>query len=252
MLSADTAIDVFIKSFAYTRSFTHPIEIIPAGALRVIRDAPRQRGTRTEEIVAAPGITPEAIVAQVQAYQPTNRYLLDVFQTGEVARDVNVAFTKLGYRCLSTEVLMALDLNEIPRVDAMRIHAVQRVTTEEQLTRMTRVTRRHLIYPVHLAEPDTTVRAYYVERNAEIVAWGRTVLRHPDASYVAGLYTQATYRRQGIASSIMQRMLIDDANQGVAYSVLLASHTGAHLYTHLGYQQLGMLHMFAPRVRKTR
>src|SRR5438876_8354737 len=107
MLSANTAIDVFIKSFAYTRSFTHPVEVIPTGALRVIRDVPRQRGTRTEEIVAAPGIAPEAIVAQVHAYQPVHRYLLDVFQTGEVARDVNVAFTKLGYRCLSTEVLMA-------------------------------------------------------------------------------------------------------------------------------------------------
>jgi predicted GNAT family acetyltransferase len=88
------------------------------------------------------------------------------------------------------------------------------------------------------------VRAYYVEQDGRVVAWGRSIQRCKSAAYVAGLYTIEAYRRQGIASALMQRLLADDAAAGARYSVLLASGTGYPLYQRLGYVPLGWLYLF--------
>ena len=41
-------------------------------------------------------------------------------------------------------------------------------------------------------------------------------------------------------------MLRDDRARGSKCSVLTASHAGALLYPHLGYERIGTLFMFAP------
>jgi hypothetical protein len=42
-------------------------------------------------------------------------------------------------------------------------------------------------------------------------------------------------------------MLRDDRTRGAKQSVLLSSHTGALLYPRVGYEQIGMLLIFAPK-----
>lgn len=56
-----------------------------------------------------------------------------------------------------------------------------------------------------------------------------------------------SHRRRGIGQALLSKMLRDDRARGSRCSVLTASHTGALLYPSVGYEQIGMLFMFAPR-----
>jgi hypothetical protein len=44
-------------------------------------------------------------------------------------------------------------------------------------------------------------------------------------------------------------MLKDDRRRGFKQSVLLSSHTGALVYPRVGYEQIGLLYIFAPKRR---
>jgi hypothetical protein len=55
----------------------------------------------------------------------------------------------------------------------------------------------------------------------------------------------AARRRPGIAGADVR----DDRAGGNSKSVLLASHAGALLYPNVGYEQIGALLIFAPRMR---
>jgi predicted acetyltransferase len=57
----------------------------------------------------------------------------------------------------------------------------------------------------------------------------------------------AAQRRRGIGTALLAKMLRDDRAHGARQSVLLASHAGALLYPHVGYEQIGMLLMFVRR-----
>lgn len=246
MISVPTAIEVFARSFSYVRSFTHPVEIIDQGALWTIRDTPgRKGGSRTEEILVFPGSRPEAVVSQLRHSAPQGRFFLDVFQAEEDPPDeINNHYKHQGYRRLRTESLMALSLRTLS--SATPRHKVLRVETQAQADAVAEAARQRLIKSEHLSA-DATVRVYYVEKEGKVVAWTRSVHQSKDASYVAGMYTEAEYRRQGMASALLGRLASDEANSGVHHSVLLASRLGSLLYAHFGYTQIGRLHMFAPK-----
>jgi predicted GNAT family acetyltransferase len=122
---------------------------------------------------------------------------------------------------------------------------VHRVRTKEQATLVTRNARLKLIAPEHLSAASPPVRLYYAEDTGKVIAWGRSVMRHPSIAYVAGMSTNAAYCRRGIASAILSQMLADDAAQGASHSVLLSSRMGYALYRKIGYEQIGSLQMFA-------
>ena len=64
------------------------------------------------------------------------------------------------------------------------------------------------------------------------------------------MYAWPSHRRRGIGSALLCHMLKDDRRRGFKQSVLLASHTGALLYPKVGYEQIGLLYIFAPPKRK--
>lgn len=247
MISVPTAIEVFAKSFAYLRSFTHPVDVIEIGPLWTIRDVPgRKGGSRTEEILVFPGSGPEEVVSQVRDYAPQGRFFLDVFQTeDEPMEEINDAYKQQGYRRLRTEPLMALTLQHRPQ--AQTPHTVRRVETQAQADAVAKAARHQLIKPQHLIEEPPVVRVYYVEKDGKAVAWTHSIRQQKASSYVAGMYTAEAYRRQRIASALLSRLAADEAQAGVQHSVLLASRAGSLLYTHFGYTQIGKLHLFAPK-----
>jgi predicted acetyltransferase len=67
------------------------------------------------------------------------------------------------------------------------------------------------------------------------------------AAWVSNMFVEPDYRRRGIGRSMLARMLRDDRGRGATRSVLLASHTGAMLYPHVGYETLGELLCYTPR-----
>jgi predicted acetyltransferase len=54
-------------------------------------------------------------------------------------------------------------------------------------------------------------------------------------------------RTGGIGQALLSKVLRDDRARGSLCSVLTASHTGALLYSRVGYERIGTLFMFAPR-----
>lgn len=247
MISVPTAIELFAQSFAYLRSFMHPVEVIEIGPLWTIRDAPgRKGGPRTEEIIVFPSSEPYEVVSQIRDYAPQGRFFLDVFQTeDESMEEINDAYKQQGYRRLRTEPLMALTLQHRPQ--AQTPHTVQRVETQAQADAVAKAARHQLIKPQHLIEEPPVVRVYYVEKDGKVVAWTHSIRQHEAGSYLAGMYTAEAYRRQGMASALLARMAADESRAGVKHSVLLASRAGSLLYTHFGYTQIGLLHMLAPK-----
>jgi GNAT superfamily N-acetyltransferase len=248
MLSASQAIDIFVQSFSYSRSLTHPVEIVEVGPLRALRDVPgRKSGPRTEEIIAPPGSSPEDVVTRIRDYQPRGRYLLDVsYAADETADGANDFYKRHGYRRMRTEPLMALALEEGLPARTPR-HDVQRVETQAQADAVAKAARAKQIHPEHLSDSAPAVRVYYVEKDGRIVAWARTVTRQRDVSYLAGMFTDAAYRRQGIATALLQTVSDDHALAGASYNILLASRLGSLLYTSFGYKQIGSLVMYAPK-----
>ena len=67
------------------------------------------------------------------------------------------------------------------------------------------------------------------------------------ATWCADLYVRPSHRRRGVGRALMSKMLRDDQARGSKCSVLTASHTGALLYPHLGYERIGTLFMFVPK-----
>ncbi len=241
------AIDVFAHSFAVQRSFTHPYEVVREGKLTVMRDAPRTRkdAYRTTEFLIN-GLTPHQAVTAVKAGTPHGKYLLSVFcKIGDNLNAIRDNYKALGYRLMRTEPFMVHDLSRLP--DVQSTWEVQRVTTPDEAERVSKQAGRQLIRPEHLSQARPHVRVYFVEDKGKPVAWVCSIQRKKAATYVSHMYVQAAYRRKGIASALMRRMLADDAHYGARHSVLLASTAGALLYRTLGYTDIGLLQLYAPR-----
>src|SRR5439155_15192313 len=68
-----------------------------------------------------------------------------------------------------------------------------------------------------------------------------------DSTWCSNMYVRPSHRRRGIGSALLTRMLRDDRARGFKKSVLLSSHTGALVYPRVGYEQIGLLLIFAPK-----
>jgi len=68
-----------------------------------------------------------------------------------------------------------------------------------------------------------------------------------NSTWCSNMYVRPACRRRGIGRALLAQMLRDDRARGAAKSVLLASHTGALVYPRVGYEQIGVLLIFAPR-----
>jgi GNAT superfamily N-acetyltransferase len=242
----DAAVEVFVRGFCAGRSRTHPYEIHRLEDLWVLRDAPRRnpRDLRVEEWVVA-GVEPRRVNALARR-KAQGRYFVSAFSldhdSGECLRD---EYKSLGYRLLRTEPLFIHDLRRIPRCTSPA--RIERVTTPARAAELGQVTRTRPI-PYEQLTDDAPFRQYVALRDEAIVGWVRSV----DAglgAWVSNMHVLPAHRRRGIGRALLSRLLRDDREQGFASSVLLASHSGALLYPHLGYQQIGLLWLLAPRKR---
>lgn len=66
------------------------------------------------------------------------------------------------------------------------------------------------------------------------------------ATWLADVATVPAFRRRGIARALLAHILAEDARLDAHHSVLLATQSGALLYPHLGYEQRGLLQIYAP------
>jgi GNAT superfamily N-acetyltransferase len=238
------AIEVFVRGHAAGRSRTFPYEVNRVGPLWQMRDAPRknQRDYRKEEWIAY-DVDPSKADAMARRHARGRFFMCHMIADGEPDGPTRTACKALGYRLLATEGFFVQRLARIPKA-ASRV-LIERVRTPELAVRLGKVMRRRPIPDDQLGD-DAPFRQYVARDDDDIVGWVRSV-DAAGATWCADMYVERAHRRRGIGRALLSRMLRDDRARGSKCSVLTASHTGALLYPHVGYERIGTLFMFAPR-----
>lgn len=241
----ERAIEVFVRGFCAGKSATHPYEHFRVGRIWVMRDGPRKNAKdyRKEEWVAY-GVEPAEVDAAARQGTRGRFFVCAIRGRDEADEPVRSAYKAMGYRLLATEPLFVQRLARIPRVAVGEV-TIERVQDGEMAARFGKASRTRPI-PVAQLGRGATFRQYVAVEGEKIVGWVRSV-HAGDSCWCANMYVAPQYRRRGIGSGLLARMLRDDRRLKFRQSVLLASHAGALLYPRLGYEQIGMLLMFAPR-----
>ena len=237
------AMEVFVRGFCFTRSFTHPYLAERVGEIWVVRDAPRRRGSYRREEWIAHGATPEMIDQVARGHTRGRFAVCALYGVGESDEPLRTGFRRLNYRLGATEAVMIHELRRIPRFDAPV--EIARVATRDLAERLNKTARSRQVLPEHFAK-DSPLRQYVALVDGKPVGWVRSI-DVGQATWCSNMYVNPKFRRLGIARAMMARMLRDDRAGGSELAVLTASHTGAKLYPAVGYRQIGTLMLYTPR-----
>jgi hypothetical protein len=238
------AIEVFVRAFSAGRSRTFPYHASRIGPLWVMRDANRQNpaGYRNEEWVAY-GVDAEEVDAIARRETRGRFTVCAIVAEGEPDAPVRSAYKALGYGLRTTEGVFMHPLKQVPRRPSPA--PIERVRTAERAARLGKATRSRPI-PAGLLGDDAPFRQYVALDGEEIVGRVRSV-DAIGATWCADMYVSVSHRRRGIGQALLCQMLRDDRARASKCSVLTASHAGALLYPHVGYQRIGTLLAFTPR-----
>jgi predicted N-acetyltransferase YhbS len=239
----ELAIEVFVRGFAADKSRTFPYEASRVGPLWVVRDAPRSNpGDYRKEEWMAHGVDAKKVDAIARRETRGRFVVCAILGEDEPDESTRSAYKTLGYRLLATEAFFVQHLKRIPKPRPPM--PIERVRTAELAARLGKATRTRPVPNERLGE-DAPLRHYVALDSEEIVGRVRSV-DAAGATWCADMHVNPTHRRRGIARALLATMLRDDRARGSKGSVLLASHTGALLYPHVGYDRTGKLLMFAP------
>jgi GNAT superfamily N-acetyltransferase len=237
------AIEVFVRGHSAGKSRTFPYEASRVGSLWVMRDAPRKnpRDYRKEEWIAH-GVDAAEVDAIARRRTRGRYFVCAITAEGESDEPTRSDYRSLGYRLLATEGFFVQSLQRVPR--AQSPVRIERVRTSELAARLGKATRSRPI-PDDLLGVDAPFQQYVALDGEEIVGRVRSV-EAAGATWCTDVHVSASHRRRGIGRALLSRMLWEDRARGSKCSVLLASHTGALLYPHVGYERIGTLFSFAP------
>jgi GNAT superfamily N-acetyltransferase len=113
-----SAIEVFVRGFAATKSRTHPYEFRKVGSLWCMRDGERRNAKlyRKEEWIAYRTSAAEA--DSIVRRETRGRFFVcPILDEGQDAQQLRHDYKTLGYRLLATEPLFVHRLKRIPRED---------------------------------------------------------------------------------------------------------------------------------------
>ena len=246
-----TALESFRLGFTFTRSFTHPYLAEQFGPVWVLRDGLRKRGGyRVEEWIAC-GQSPRGVHKLATKNSRGRFSICFLVPSGESDVTIRNEFKALGYRQRKSEPLMTHSLKRIPKFKS--VATIERVTTRDLLDRVNKSAKARQILPEHLTD-DPPMRQYIAMIDNQIVGWTGSIVTG-STTWVSSMNVAPKHRRQGIAKSMLCRLLADDRKAGSTQSVLLASRIGAKLYSVVGYKTIGTLFIFTPpsdsRARRT-
>ncbi len=242
-MNLEDAIEVFVRGFAFQRSRTHPYQVERVEELWALRDAPRKSGDYRGEEYVAHGIPPADVDAIVRRHARGRYSISFIRAAGEPDSSIRAGFKDLGYRLGTTEPMMVHSLTAVPRVPESL--PVERVTTPKQADRLAKAQRSGPISPERLNAEPPLLRQYMAVDGEVPVGWVQSIPVCGGA-WCSSMYVKPEYRRRGIGRSLLARMLRDDREAGMLANVLTASHTGAKLYSSVGYYQIGELLWYTP------
>lgn len=243
-MDIDEALEVFVRAFGFLRSFTHPYVLGRAGRLWHLQDGPRRRGNYRRAEFVGHDLSPEECLKSIRRTSVKDFVLCIAHGPNVDAKELVSRFKGGGFRYFGNESLMVKDLEIGPQAELDP--TIIRIETQEQAQAVARAARSRQILPVHLETENPPIRLYGAFHKGIPVGWVRSVQLAPQTSWVSNLYVDVSHRRKGVGRALMTTMLSDDACHGVSKSVLLASSSGAKLYPHLGYAEIGALRIFLP------
>lgn len=248
LLPTSTALEVFLRGFSATRSFTRPYLISELGAsVWMLADAPdEKKPARTPEVITY-GLDSEQVIKTVRRSSLERHSLCVLLDNAGAVKATTTAYKQQGYRFLGREPLFVLDTTCRKEFET---YPIRRVTSLEDADNVAKAARSRQILPQHLVKEDASCRHYAAFEGETPVGWVRSIRTHHDCAWVSNLFVHPQHRRKGVGRSLMSAMLNDDLRYGVKWSVLLASATGAMLYPSLGYAERGLLLIFSPRRAK--
>jgi GNAT superfamily N-acetyltransferase len=245
-ISLQEGIIAFGKGFTFTRSFTHPYELVRVGPVWVLRDGLRKNGDERAREILVTGLKPEEAVSHIDIAADGRRFFLCAIEgLGTDFASLAEAYKGLGYRLMRREPMMVRSLEEVEAVEGP--FPITRVRDGELAAQVASAAGSRLILEEHLARDDAPLRLYVARDGDQLAGWVRSVKTGPRNAWAASMMVRPQYRRRGVARSLMTHMLAEDARLGYQNSVLLASQAGAKLYESVGYRQIGLLQLFAPK-----
>ena len=238
------AIEVFVRAFCAGRSRIFPYQPSRVGPLWVMRDADRKNpaGYRMEEWVAY-GVDAGEVDAIARREARGRFAVCAIVAEGQPDTPIRSAYKSLGYGLRTTEGVFVQPLKHVPRRPSPV--PIERVRTAELAARLGKATRSRPI-PAGLLGDDAPFRQYVALDGEDIVGRVRSV-DAIGATWCPDMHVGPSHRRRGIGQALLCQMLRDDRARASKCSVLTASHTGALLYPHVGYQRIGTLLAFTPR-----
>jgi predicted GNAT family acetyltransferase len=247
-LPFERAIDVFLRGFSLTRSFTHPYVLSTlAEGVWLLQDAPRRSGERRSAEVTVWQQEPAALAALLRERVSDRHSVCVMTEARSVAEAEPTAdaYRRAGYHLQSREELFVADTAGAP-ADGGGDRVVA-VTEPALAAAVNKASRSHHMAPKDAADPNSTMRLFAALDDAGgPVGWARSVRTHDDCAWVSSVYVEPAHRNQGLGRALMHVLLADDARRGIRHSVLLASNAGARLYPRVGYRQIGLLLLFRP------
>jgi GNAT superfamily N-acetyltransferase len=243
-VSLTSAIQTFVEGHCFGKSRTHPYEHGLIDGVWFMRDAARKnsRNYRKEEWIALD--KPPAEVHRLAKNKTRGRYFVcALLRNGEESESLRAEYKSLGYRLLATEPMFVHPLKRIPKMASPA--EIAHVTEAPLAAKLAKAAGAKPINSAYLA-PDSPFRQYAAILDDQVVGWVASIRTSID-SWCWNMYVLDAHRRKGIGGALLEKMLRDLKKLKFSASVLLSSHTGALLYPKVGYEQIGMLYMFAPK-----
>jgi len=206
--------------------------------LWIMEDDPPRKNPRKTEVISCGQNSNEALGA-LRTSGVGWHFLCSIQPNDADHEAVRASFKSSGYRLLATEWMFVHDLKEIP--DLQCEPPVRPVRSAEEWRSIPQRAKQ----PRRLVEGN---RLFGIWDDVMDYGWVESVPFGDDA-WVSGLHVHVDCRGQGRGAALMSQLLLADRKAGVRSSVLLASTAGARLYPHLGYRQIGVLHMMCPKQR---
>lgn len=238
----ESAIEVFARAFAQTRSRTYPQIATFQNNIWALHDEPHRPKARAAELITS-NLNPQDHI-QIGDQLQVPRWHSALILTPEQEPQTLKSFKDVGFRRIAIEPFFTLNPKEANLTQNPHVKRINSLE-EAELVRLANRGRAQ-ISPEHLTTDNAPVRLYAAIYEGKAIGWVSAYKVEGKGSWVANLAVVPEHRNQGLGAALMSALLADDARLKTPLSVLASSNLGAHLYPKLGYNQIAIIHVLRP------
>jgi GNAT superfamily N-acetyltransferase len=243
----DGAALIFARHFEQMIRIAQPVEDrpFPFGVWQHFPNG-RKKSDFTDEFYVLQG-DPEAKLVAMHAAETGPRCYFDVIGVDPSKDDA--VYLAAGYRCDWVEILMdrPLTSGDAARPFDPRIVRTLDAAQIERLAQAWTGGRAPNGYQPIVEEHNSThglVQAL-IEIDGETAAYGRAIVRGPDA-FISDVNAFPNFRRRGLGEAVMHALHTGAARLGATRVVLTSTQMGLPLYEKLGYRTLAQVWIYEP------